>query len=329
MHRIWIGFISVILVIGIGFFYFSNSDSQTIAAIETLEDCTIEGCDGDNKEFEEEFVEEIPKPPALKVLGDKTILEKENVQIPPLSRKWARGDRHPPQLKPDQIYFKVVEGGYAITSGDILLGKVNNEQKDIKHGFSVPEKSKLWESSEIPFQISQEILNQQPIQDAIDYFAKHTPIRFVEAISEDKDILIFIPAKEHCASHIGRVGGLQPILISPDCGSTEVMHELMHALGFIHEHSREDRDNFIKVNWENIQEDFLSQFNKSPPNWVHNYSGSVFHFDSQSIMLYPENAFAKSNKLKTIESLGVDSIAPVRNQLSRRDRERLYYLYGN
>ena len=29
-------------------------------------------------------------------------------------------------------------------------------------------------------------------------------------------------------------------------------HETMHALGFIHEHQRIDREDFIKINYENI-----------------------------------------------------------------------------
>ena len=32
----------------------------------------------------------------------------------------------------------------------------------------------------------------------------------------------------------------------------KVSHETMHALGFIHEHQREDRDDYIKVNYDNI-----------------------------------------------------------------------------
>ena len=31
------------------------------------------------------------------------------------------------------------------------------------------------------------------------------------------------------------------------------VHELLHTLGFVHEHTRPDRDNFVNINTDNIK----------------------------------------------------------------------------
>ncbi len=245
-----------------------------------------------------------------------------------LQKPQSNDNRYPSNLPKNQVYFEVIEGGYAITQGDILMGQVPSDKKGIENGISQPKKTLLWPSNIIPYTITGEITNTQPIVEAIDYFNDNTSVRFVPAEEGDQSFLVFVAIENHCASHLGRTGGPQPVLISPKCGKTEVMHELMHALGFVHEHSRQDRDNYIDILWENIQPQFLFQFNKMPDQMVHNYSGSVFEFDSESIMLYPDNAFAKLQGQKTMRSKGRRAIHPSRDELSRVDKERLYYLYG-
>ena len=39
-----------------------------------------------------------------------------------------------------------------------------------------------------------------------------------------------------------------------------VKHEMMHTLGFYHEHSRSDRDKYIKIYWDHISEGNADQF---------------------------------------------------------------------
>ena len=40
------------------------------------------------------------------------------------------------------------------------------------------------------------------------------------------------------------------------------VHELVHTLGFVHEHTRPDRDNFISVNMDNIEHGKEKNFEK-------------------------------------------------------------------
>ena len=60
-----------------------------------------------------------------------------------------------------------------------------------------------------------------------------------------------------CWSRIGRDPSNieQRISIGPGCETMGIAaHELMHTLGFFHEQSRRDRDNFVTVNFENIEQ---------------------------------------------------------------------------
>ena len=59
-----------------------------------------------------------------------------------------------------------------------------------------------------------------------------------------------------CFSYIGRIRDPngQELSIGTNCAVLSVIvHEVLHALGFIHEHTRLDRDNYVIINETNIQ----------------------------------------------------------------------------
>lgn len=49
--------------------------------------------------------------------------------------------------------------------------------------------------------------------------------------------------------------GAHQVNLAPACYASQTgttMHELMHRVGFHHEHTRPDRDNYVDVIWANI-----------------------------------------------------------------------------
>ena len=65
-----------------------------------------------------------------------------------------------------------------------------------------------------------------------------TCVRFPEARESDHD-RIRIVKEEECYSFVGRQGSTQDVRLGNGCHHrSTILHELMHALGFVHEHSR-------------------------------------------------------------------------------------------
>jgi hypothetical protein len=77
------------------------------------------------------------------------------------------------------------------------------------------------------------------------------------------------------------------------------MHEMLHAVGFFHEQSRPDRDNHVRVLYENVIENQKSNFNKEHPSKI---TTSGTPYDTQSIMHYGSSSFSKNGR-ETIVAL--------------------------
>ncbi|UYV76934.1 hypothetical protein LAZ67_14002480 [Cordylochernes scorpioides] len=103
---------------------------------------------------------------------------------------------------------------------------------------------------------------------------------------------------EKCYSYVGIFGGKQPLSLGNGCHHLGIIiHEIGHALGFYHEQSRSDRDDYINIYWENIKSGMAGQFKilAAHDNTLYN------KFDYESIMIYGEYAFSKDGKSKTME----------------------------
>ena len=129
---------------------------------------------------------------------------------------------------------------------------------------------------------------------------------------------------------IGMRGGEQILSISKyDSNKGTALHEIGHALGLIHEQQRRDRDEYININWDNIQSDKKSNFKIwEESHAVIKYIPDVL-FDYKSIMLYPSyNSFAIDYSKPTMTKKDGSTFNAQRNNLSYIDIVAIYDIYG-
>ncbi|XP_029301232.1 high choriolytic enzyme 1 isoform X1 [Cottoperca gobio] len=143
---------------------------------------------------------------------------------------------------------------YGVSEGDMVLSTDRNAVKTI------------WLSPAIPYVISPELESRTgDILAAMAMLSKPTCVSFHKRTYET-DYLYFIKSKG-CASYVGFMGGVQTVFIAPECIVGNIAHELIHALGFHHEHTRTDREDYVTVLQENIMEVNSFQPTGCPPSY--------------------------------------------------------------
>jgi hypothetical protein len=216
-----------------------------------------------------------------------------------------------------------IDNGVAVFQGDMVLGEVSALGPDDSSAGQAPEPQiRTWPTNEIPFFIQADLPNQDRVLEALRMFSG-TRIRFVPYVSQT-DAIVFEKKDGVCKSYVGYIGGLQKIYLSDKCGATEVAHEIMHSLGFVHEQNRSDRDQFIQVFWDNIDPQERINFEKFS-GFAMKASGAS-SFDFESIMIYPDTMFSQNNNLTMKPIFDGQKINPS-DVLSAKDIERLNRIY--
>lgn len=104
-----------------------------------------------------------------------------------------------------------------------------------------------------------------------------------------------------------------------------VMHEILHSLGFHHEQSRTDRDNYVTIHFDNIQSGRESNFKKYSSAQVDLLN---MPYDYGSVLHYSAYAFAKDRHKMTIEPKQAGVTIGQRVRLSDLDAKKVQILYG-
>ena len=233
-------------------------------------------------------------------------------------------------LKP--VRYSVV-GGMAIFEGDIALGTVEQMETTVSavadgqsvraSGVSVTGDRFRWPGAIIPYVIDPHLSNPQRVINAMAEWSARTPLRFVERRADDPAHASYVSFEEldGCWSEVGMRGGKQIVSLAPSCGHGSALHEIGHVAGLWHEHSREDRDQFVRVVWENVLEGREHNFDQHIAD-----GDDIGAYDYGSIMHYPALAFSRNGQPTIVPRSG--TVIGQRTALSDQDAAAVAAMYA-
>eukprot|EP00516_Mucochytrium_quahogii_P011638 CAMPEP_0203784288 /NCGR_PEP_ID=MMETSP0100_2-20121128/381_1 /ASSEMBLY_ACC=CAM_ASM_000210 /TAXON_ID=96639 /ORGANISM=" , Strain NY0313808BC1" /LENGTH=298 /DNA_ID=CAMNT_0050686249 /DNA_START=177 /DNA_END=1073 /DNA_ORIENTATION=- len=208
------------------------------------------------------------------------------------------------------------------------FGELEKPRKGGPHlrGLGAPTTKKhlLWPNKTLYWTWSWDIYDHLPSRNAVAaahyYINLNTDINLVYGIGSGN--FVHVIKGGGCWSYVGVQGGKQGLSIGNGCESRGIaIHEFLHALGFWHEQSSLDRDDYVDIYPENMISGTSHNFQKR-----HDTATYGFKFDYGSLMQYGEYAFSKNGQ-KTINCRG--HYCGQRSGMSQSDIETLNHIYAN
>lgn len=178
--------------------------------------------------------------------------------------------------EPVQVAYEV-DNGDALWQGDILLGNAQEVEEasaayeanpdDIVHRSALAHLA-AWPNGTVPYEIVVIGTLRNRVEQAIDDWNEQSLVQLVprDPSNPFEKYVRFtwqpVGSNSSCSSPLGMQPGVgaQEIRLTGVCGVGAVRHEIGHAVGLLHEHSRTDRDDHISINWANVAQGKESQF---------------------------------------------------------------------
>ncbi len=206
------------------------------------------------------------------------------VMLPTAAQAEPASDAAPPGEL--QLDGRGVPIGCDLIEGDIIYCGSPGDRS--------PYTTALWPDGIVPYDFDSNVsaVNQQRSIDAmavwedvtaVDFvpwvFAEHgfARIRMRDSTGDDE------PTN---SSFVGRQGGVQIVNIVSWTARFIIAHELGHSLGYWHEQSRPDRDDYVQIEWDRIIDGKDHNFD------LHSMAGYYGPYDFESIMHYGQCAFS-------------------------------------
>jgi astacin len=272
--------------------------------------------------------EDVPASLPFEIAG--LAVAEQPVEPEALSQTEVRGTRTS-MFRGVALTHEVVDG-LAIFEGDIELGSVEEltEAAQVSKSYrreavAISGQQYRWPNGIIPYSIDPTLASPARVISAINHWNMMLAgyIKWVPRTNETAFVYFARAASASmCSSAVGRRGYEQRIQIGDYCSLGNVIHEMGHAVGLWHEQSREDRDRYVKILWENMESEKSYNFAQNISN-----GDDIGPYDYDSVMHYPAWAFSANGK-PTIETIPPGIRIGQRSGLSAGDVAAVKALYA-
>lgn len=219
--------------------------------------------------------------------------------------------------------------GYKLIEGDILVPEGFPGQGG---GGSTFGDATFWPGGIVPYEFD----GNTTAQNQTDMLAAMAEIEAVSAVQFRPKVAgdagwLHIQDSTGNNSHVGMQGGSQIVNITSWTFVFVMVHELFHALGFWHEHSRPDRDGFLQINYANVCQDCCLGGSCDHDFDIRAAADVYGPYDFGSLMHYHQFTFS-SNGMPTITVLPPNDVfwqdrIGQRTRMSTLDQLTVSFLY--
>jgi hypothetical protein len=248
--------------------------------------------------FREHLLEDEPKSLVTKMLGKVR-----------RQRRYKR-EKKPRMFHSDQIDMKVKdilpgkEDILHVYEGDMLYHKKFVERKT---GSDTPSEDtvmwspwSLWPNGQVNWYVNPTTAVDEcavaTFRTSASMIEKYTCLRFTEGVipSSSVDSIQLTSEGTGCWAYVGMSESSQVNLGGAGCQIPGIaLHEVGHAIGLIHQQSRQNRDQYVTIEWDNIKDSAVNNFYRilSPGSSYQSTVGSQ-PYDYASIMHYSACEFS-------------------------------------